>query len=205
MNGGLHLSPDVIIDVAEERGSPEARRHATECARCRAHVADVRAALTLAAGVDVPEPSPLYWDHLAARIGEAIATEPVPAAAGWFRGWRVWASAAAAAAAMLLLAVAVANRQDVPGVRPSPAGLVVTTVGAGETAARADVSLTSDLDDGTWALVTLLSEGLDGDELEMVALEPVTGTAERVLDELTLGEQGELVRLLEAELARRPL
>lgn len=204
MNGGSHLSPDVIIDVAEERGSPQALRHAAECARCRDQVAEVRTALTLAAGVDVPEPSPLYWDHLAARIGHAIATEPVPAAAGWFRGWRLWASAAAAAAAVLVLAVAVTTRQDGPGVRPLPAGPVVTTAGAGG-AAGADVSLTSDLDDGTWALVTVLSEELDGDELEMVALEPVTGTAERVLDELSLDEQGELVRLLEAELARRPL
>ncbi len=204
MNRGAHLSPDVIIDVAEERGSPQALRHAAECARCRDQVAEVRTALTLAAGVDVPEPSPLYWGHLAARIGDAIAAEPVPAAAGWFRGWRLWASAAAMAAAVLVLAVAVTNRPDDPGVRPLPAGPVVTTAGAGE-AAGAGVSLTSDLDDGTWALVTVLSEELDGEELEMVALEPVTGTAERVLDELSLDEQGELVRLLEAELARWPL
>jgi anti-sigma-K factor RskA len=204
MNGGSHLSPDVIIDVAEERGSPQALRHAAECARCRDQVAEVRAALTLAAGVDVPEPSPLYWDHLAARIGDAIATEPVPAAAGWFRGWRLWASATVAAAAVLVLAVAVTSRLDDPGVRLLPAGPVVTTAGAGE-AAGADVNLTSDLDDGTWALVTVLSAELDGDELEMVALEPVSGTAERVLDELSLDEQGELVRLLEEELARRPL
>lgn len=204
MNGGSHLSPDVIIDVAEERGSPQALRHAAECARCRDQVADVRAALTLAAGVDVPEPSPLYWDHLAARIGDAIATEPVPAAAGWFRGWRLWASVTAAAAAVLVLAVAVTTRQDDPVVRPWPADPAVTTAGAGE-AAGAGVNLTSDLDDGTWALVTVLSAELDGDELEMVALEPVTGTAERVLDGLSLDEQGELVRLLEEELARRPL
>ncbi|MDO8834827.1 MAG: hypothetical protein Q7V01_04490 [Vicinamibacterales bacterium] len=203
MSGGPHLSPDVIIDVAEEQGSPEALRHAVACARCRQQVAETRAALALAAGVEVPEPSPLYWDHLAARISHATATAPAPAADGWFRGWRLWASAAAAAAA-LVLAVAVTSRPDGPAVQPVPGNLVVTAPGATETP-DADARLASDVDDRTWALVTALSDELAGDELEMVALEPVTGTAERVLDELTLDEQGELVRLIEAELARRPL
>jgi hypothetical protein len=203
MIGGSHLTPDTIIDVAEGRGSPQVVRHATECARCREQVAEVRAALALTAAADVPEPSPLFWDHLAERIGEALATEPAPAQAGWLDGLRLWASVAAATA-VVILAVAVANRWDTPAGQATGGDEAVATAGVGGSA-PGDVELASDPDDGTWALVTALSEELAGDELEFASLEPAAGTAERVLDELTLDEQGELVRLLEAELARRPL
>lgn len=204
MIGAVHLAPDAVIDVAEERGSPRAVRHAAGCARCRAQVAEVRAALALTAGADVPEPSPLFWDHLAGRIGQAIATEPAPTAAGWRGAWRLWAYAAAVAAAVLVLAIVVANPAHGPAGNATGELAAVATAGAGDSVSG-DVELSANADDGTWALVTALSEELAGDELEFAALEPVAGTAERVLDELSLEEQGELVRLLEAELARRPL
>lgn len=204
MIGGSHLGPDAVIDVAEERASPRAVRHVARCARCRAQVAEVRAALALSAGADVPEPSPWFWDHLAGRISQAIAIEPAPAAAGWRGGWRIWASAAAVAAAVLVLAVMIAGRAHGRAGNATGEMAAVTTVGAGDSV-PGDTELASNLDDGTWALVTALSEGLAEDELEFAALEPVAGTAERVLDELSLEEQAELVRLLEAELARRPL
>ncbi len=34
--------------------------------------------MSVAAEVEVPEPSPLFWDHLSARVGEAVAAEQAP-------------------------------------------------------------------------------------------------------------------------------
>ena len=39
------------------------------------------------AEVEVPEPSPLFWDHLSARVRDAVAAEP---ARRWWSGVRSW-------------------------------------------------------------------------------------------------------------------
>ena len=77
-----HLSPDAVIDLVEGRGTPDAHRHAEQCEACRVLVDEARAAWALTSGADVPEPSPLFWEHLSRRVAEATAAEPAAGAHG---------------------------------------------------------------------------------------------------------------------------
>ncbi len=63
-----HLSHDELLDAAEGHGG--GREHVDACTACRAEVEALAAALREAKSVDVPEPSPLFWEHLAARVRE---------------------------------------------------------------------------------------------------------------------------------------
>jgi hypothetical protein len=58
-----HLTPGQFVDLAEGTQPESAVSHLAACAACRTQLADLRAMMTAAAGVDVveaPEPSPLY-------------------------------------------------------------------------------------------------------------------------------------------------
>ena len=79
------LSPDEFVDLLDGTLAADRRAHLDTCDACRATAADVREALTAAASLDVPEPSPLFWPAINARVRSAIATEATAA-----RGWRAW-------------------------------------------------------------------------------------------------------------------
>src|SRR5438128_377674 len=82
-----HLSPSEFVDHAE--GTLDAARagHLDTCDRCQSQASSVGDALRAAAAGDpVPEPSPLFWDHLSARVREAVAAEP-PQRAGFRFGF----------------------------------------------------------------------------------------------------------------------
>jgi hypothetical protein len=102
-----HLSRDERLLAVD--GALEASRagHLAACGACHAEVEALRGVVARVRAVDVPEPSPLFWDHLAARVGEAIAQEPLPARAiAWWRLPRLaWAAAI--------------SRRTVPRRRPS--------------------------------------------------------------------------------------
>jgi hypothetical protein len=103
----LHLTPEELIDSRERQLPPARQAHADSCAVCRAELAQLDEVLLDVAAVDVPEPSPLFWDHLSARIRDRVAHEPPPGAGrdhplarltDWLTGWSVaprWAFAAA--------------------------------------------------------------------------------------------------------------
>jgi hypothetical protein len=73
-------------------------------------------------------------------------------------------------------------------------------VPAGDTATADEVAT-----DEPWALVAALSEDVSPDAAPSEGLDPSPGSAEGAAETLSAGERSELVRLLEAELARRPL
>ena len=75
----MHLGPDELVDLAE-RAHPESDApHLLSCVQCRAKVDELRRAMALAAEVDVPEPSPLFWPHLSARVHDAVSAAEAPA------------------------------------------------------------------------------------------------------------------------------
>jgi hypothetical protein len=102
-----HLTPEELIDSRERQLPPARQAHADACAVCRAELAQLNELLLNVAAVDVPEPSPLFWDHLSARIRDRVAHEPPPASVrdnplsrltDWLTGWGSaprWAFAAA--------------------------------------------------------------------------------------------------------------
>ena len=103
-----HLSEVELVDLVEGR-LPRARaEHVEACRECSTRAADIRDAVERTTGASVPEPSPLFWDHLAARVSEAIDREPFPRRAdrGRFMRAPAWAWAATAACATVVAGAA---------------------------------------------------------------------------------------------------
>lgn len=137
----------------------------------------------LAADV-VPEPSPLFWDHLSARVREATANEPVPARPRV--SWQVWLAAIVATAAALLVIVLRVAPSPVPPPR------VATVAGAG---APADASNGAE----PWDAVVQVASSLSSDDLHgMVA----AGDTSLLVEELSPAERAAFVRLLHAEMEK---
>ena len=59
-----HLTDRDLVDALDGRLPPAVAAHVRECATCRERIADFAETLVQARGADVPEPSPLFWDHL---------------------------------------------------------------------------------------------------------------------------------------------
>src|SRR5436190_9584932 len=100
----MHLKDDEFIDLLE-RCQPDARveEHLRSCTPCREKLADLGGTLKSVSGVDVPEPSPLFWDHFSRRVHDAVAAEAADRPA---RAWVPWLLPATAALALLLFVVA---------------------------------------------------------------------------------------------------
>jgi hypothetical protein len=181
-----HFSPEEFVDAAE--GTLDAGRaaHLQSCAACAAEAASLRTVLRgVAPAGDVPEPSPLFWDHMSARVHAAVAADaPSP----WRPriGWQSIAAVSALAAAMLLLVV---MRPAGPGPGPET---VMAEVAPGETWLPA-------LDDGSFDVVLEMASELEWDEVRQVAA-PRAGTVEAMIQELSPAEREELVRLLRSEM-----
>src|SRR6476619_5783175 len=85
-----HLSPAELVDAIDDALAAPRAQHLERCADCRARAAELRLTVEAARparGAEVPEPSPLYWPQMAARIRGRIAGEAIVPA--WrARPWR---------------------------------------------------------------------------------------------------------------------
>ena len=221
-----HLRPEQFVDIVDgvlaETGSAgsDVAAHLSTCAVCRQQLADLRAMLAEAAdAVDASEPSPLYWDHLSARVHDAVAEE-----AARRPSWRerllqpkVWAPVLAGALAVALFVV----RQPQPSLAPSapqPAPANVATIPAtplpiGDRAALPSSGPVAkplpplgSTDDPQLSLVADVGTTLSWDEMrDEIALGAQGASSDAVLDSLTVDEQRELQRLLADEMTQSPV
>lgn len=84
------LRPEEFIDALDGHAGRDGAAHVAACPQCHATLAEMRAALAAAESVDVPEPSPLFWSQLNARVGAAISDETrADAPASWW-AWLRW-------------------------------------------------------------------------------------------------------------------
>ena len=111
-----HVNPEAMIDVAEGRGGADERRHLEACGDCRAQLDELRESLRGLAAVEVPEPSPLYWEAFRRQVGGRLEAEARPA-----RWSFLWLPGLAAAAAAIVAVVLL--RPPVTSL-PSPSGSV---------------------------------------------------------------------------------
>lgn len=185
-----HLSPDQIVDVAEGSADEASAAHAAGCAACRAKADAASAAILAARTDDQPEPSPLLWAHMAARIGEAVRREPAPA-----RPWRTWTWRLVPAAAVAVLVLAAGLALRVPHV-PDAVALRPPTVDL----QPADEGVDDAGDDPSWLLMSLLSAEVSADDAAASGVLPEPGQTDRALVHLDAGERTELVRILKLEL-----
>jgi hypothetical protein len=192
-----HLSHDHLLAFVEDPDTPalsaERRRHLQSCDRCMSEAANLRAVLE-----DVREepggvPSPLFWDHFAARVADAIgggAPEPAARLSTWRFGSRtaVWM---VVAATVLLGSTTVFWRATLHA--PAVPGTVAT-----DNSTRVD-----DLeDDQAWKVVRAAADGLPWDDVQAAGIAARPGSAEGVVMEMTADERAELARLLETEMNR---
>jgi len=199
----MHLRPDELIDLAEG-GQGEGAAHLQSCEMCRAEVAALTAAMASVASVEVPDPSPLFWNHLSERVRDGVAAEG-SAVRGW--GWASafrpsWSSAALAGVAA---AVAIALFVTAPRAWP-PLGTVSSTppvATAVDTAAEVVLQPFGAADDPSLTLVADLTGELDPDAMADTGWTNHAGGVEEAVANLTDDERVELHRLLTEALEKR--
>jgi hypothetical protein len=207
-----HLSRAELVDFVEASPHmPSARaRHVSTCHECRAEADALRSIRALAMTDDVPEPSPLFWDHFPARVADAVREE-VPgrspdasAGTGWFRApFTTWA---AAATMSVLVIMTVIWRTTLHA--PAPVMVPATAATAAANGTGAPVAGTASSDeidvdtDEAWAVVRAAAQDLRWEEAHAAGLSAGPGAAEGLALELTADERSELARLLDKELKR---
>ena len=172
-----HLTPEESIAALERSLDAARAAHLDACDWCRRELAELDAVLTGVRAADHPaEPSPLFWDHLSARVRAAVEHE-APAGPGWGRVWQPLLGVAAAA----VLVAWVVGRGAAP--TPAPAG-VVADAGAGAEA--------------RWEAVMELAAELSVDDVHGAVPSRFGGTV--LFDELSADEQAALADLLASEM-----
>ena len=187
-----HLTSVELVDLAEGTRAESSASHLDTCEACRHQLAELRATMSTAEEFEVPEPSPLFWGHLSARVREAVAAEGAPRGRSWF-GWvsRFTIPMAAGVLAAVVLAALVTMRTTLApelGGRLEPGTATVAT-----TAPLAE--------DPSLTLVADLAADLDWDGATAAGLTAVGG-ADGAVNQLNAGERRELDRLLKEVLAK---
>jgi hypothetical protein len=199
----MHLNTETLVDIAEGTRPESAAPHFAACELCRAHVRELRAMMAAAQDVEVPEPSPLFWDHLSSRVSRAVAEEGarLPPARVFFSVLRARTFQASAFVAVMALLIAVVLTPRIPA--PVPAFIDAPAPGS---VAEADIGLelirdvTSD-DDASLTVVASVTDDVDMETAREAGLAP-RGSAEHAVTHMSAGELRELGRLLQEELAR---
>jgi|SRR5262245_30413568 len=184
----MHLTPEELLDLAEGTRSTASAPHLAKCEACRQQLdelCDVMASLE----VDVPEPSPLFWDHLSARVRDAVAAD-----AGRVRSWFgvgrwSWGLAAVMSAVVIVVAVSLSLRTPPTGLAHHPTAVEEPI---------ADVGSSVPADDPSFILLGDLAGSLDWDSAAEAGITMDVGASDTVVAELTEAERTELQRLLRA-------
>jgi len=192
-----HLTDIEIVDLIDGTLRADRQQHVDGCDACRARAEGLRSTLLRASDADIPEPSPLFWDHFSARVHGAVHDASPNESPRWFsRPTLKWAIAGAVATVVLVTAVwrASAPPWRTPGTPGAPPLVAVS-------APDLDIDASDPDSDQAWALVRAVADDStwDDDDAESgFAVRP--GSAERAMADLTHAERRELVRLLEAEI-----
>ncbi|HUR35199.1 MAG TPA: hypothetical protein VM032_15455 [Vicinamibacterales bacterium] len=193
-----HLSPGTFIDLLDGTVAESAVPHLSACEPCRRQLAELRGTWHAAIDADVPEPSPLFWDHLSTRVRCAIAADAAGPAPWWRFAW-TWRAAGVVSLAAVLLAVGV--QVGVPRLRPvsidRPGGPPPVPTPA---AAAAGAPVDRLADDESLVFVADLASHIDWDDPGASSLVS-RGDAEQAVAGMSAGERAELQRLLNDALA----
>ena len=201
---GRHLDFDTLLNIAD--GTSPAPAHADTCDACRQQVADLRSAMAAVVDVDVPEPSPLFWDHLSARVREAVSAEPPPRPGFWPAWSPRPAMVLAAVLALAVLAVAFGVSR---GRSPAVVGGGPLPIAAVESGEPGDMAVAggaapvgpTDASDPSLDLIADLSEGLDWESATAAGWTTATGSLDHAFDRLNEAERATLQQLLQEALS----
>jgi hypothetical protein len=198
-----HLTDLEIVDQIEGVLPAARAAHAAECGICRAKIEDLTESLGRAKGVDMPEPSPLFWEHFSARIRKAVADAPEPRSFDWPSSqpaaWK-WAIASV----LIALFVGAGAWRFTRNVPDKPANVVENSNSSGLSRAEDPFSVDTAADgDQAWGLVQSLADEVEWNDSVTADLDVRPGWVDRAALNLSSDERDELLRLLKAE-AKRP-
>ena len=182
----MHLTPEELLDLAEGTRASSSAPHLVTCATCRQQLDDLRGVLA-SIDVPVPEPSPLFWDHLSAQVRERVAAEGAPASTWFGLGRWAWGLTAAMSAAVVVFAVSLTLR-NAPSTTPSMPGVAEDVA--------SDVGFVATGDDPSFSLLGDLAGGLDWDTATEAGIGVDIGSADIAVTGLNDDERSELHRLL---------
>jgi hypothetical protein len=183
-----HLSPREFVDALDGTLATDRLDHLEACDVCRREVPDLGALVADARGArEVPEPSPLFWDHFSRRVSAATSADAVPARGWWHAGvWRPLLALGALAGAVALV-VSVLPRTPAESSGAPPAAVLADQ--------SADASSEVGIDEDALNLVTLMASDLSFEELQQEA-RPTAGATAAVIDQLTPAQRAEFIRLI---------
>lgn len=178
-----HLSPEERIDALDGTLQAFRQSHVDGCGSCQQELAALRQLadeLAATPADDVPEPSPLFWDHFQTRVGAAVGAAD---AARWWRGSsRAWLVLATAAAVLLAVWLSPMGPRE-PEVVVTDAEFEIAPIG----------------DSVQWEFMSGVLESLEQDAARVV-LAPSPGAVDAAFESLTASERETFARLLQAEL-----
>ena len=197
-----HLSRDEFVDAIESSAAlpPERLRHLENCRECRTEADALRAVRLMTSEDEGSEPSPLFWNHFAARVADEVRREPVPARpARWQPGsFARWAVAGTVAVLLITTAVWRTTLRA-----PAPHAAPIQVAGARTVQTAQDVEPVDDLEtDEAWAVVREATADLSWEDADAAGITARPDDVENAALQLNAAERVELVRLLNADLKR---
>ena len=194
-----HLTPAELVDAAEGVLDASRQEHLDRCDRCRVELNALAEVLRDLPAAPVPEPSPLFWEHFATRVRDAIAAEQRERqrTMSWDGiRWSALVPLGAFAVVILALLSSVPFRDGTPvSDRPVEDGSLELAVRDVE-----EVDLASA--DAEWAALADLVGPLDWDTAGEAGLVIGPGTTAAAMADLTPDERRELSRLVSREVGR---
>jgi hypothetical protein len=198
-----HLRDDELVDFAEGTLDHARAAHVEVCDECRTKAEGVGTALREVSAVEMPEPSPLFWDHFSARVRHEVAHE-TPARAAWWT--RADVRALMPLVAVLAIMVAIGTAALLPRVRRpvSTGGELASSHAAAETSVAAvDVELPAPVDAKdaeVWDVLTAAASDMGVDEAHSAGITARPGAVDHAVTHLSQAELTELGRLLQSQL-----
>lgn len=185
-----HLTPEQFVEALERPLPPERQAHLAVCAACATSLGEMRLLMDdVALAGAVPEPSPLFWDHLSARVRAAVDVEPVPVTP-WWGGWRGVATISGVIGVVALAVVLRSSNAPTPVV--GGAAAVSTTSDVATVAAEAS--------DDVWNMIAVAAPAMPVDAMFEAGLKPGPAATQAAIESLTNAQRQELVKLLRAEM-----
>jgi hypothetical protein len=210
-----HFTDQEFVDLLDGALPAARARHADGCPSCAERLDLMRDAVARASDVDVPEPSPLFWEHFSARVRESVgqsepassSTSPSPsswAAESFSRAGVMWALAGTVAMALVAAVLwrGPSHPSDSPRSETMASSAGSTPVPGRDEIADLDTLANGIEQDEAWALVRTVADDISWDDQTSAGMGARPGSAERATLALTAAERSELMELLAEETRR---
>lgn len=190
----IHLSSQEFVNALDGVLVPARQSHLDGCPSCQTQVTELRAVIEDAGqGADVPEPSPLFWNHFQTRVLTAVQGEGQAGHRGWWTRVLDVRTLVAVSATVVAVVASVALYMSRP-VTPVPASQVDSGT-AVESGLVADAA--ASLDGDEWAFVASVMDTLEGDDIHEV-LAPSHDAVDAAIEALTSDQRDRFMKLLKA-------